>query len=99
MAHVRPGPEPLLPLLGVYLIFIAVFWYLIVASPMFGLGLPSSIPSAMSGPAVSSAAHPTVVSLSSLVLTPQLANPNQGAAGGTEWRHSALDPESSSPAQ
>jgi len=99
VAQIHPRPVSLLPLLGAYAIFIAVFWYLVIASPTLGLGLagPSTLP--IRHLATSLSAHPSEVTLSSLVLGPQMAKPSQVASGRAPSKSSALQASSAAGSQ
>jgi hypothetical protein len=90
------GPESLLPLLGAYLIFIAVFWYLIIASPFLGLVPAGSIPSVFTRPAAAARAP---ANLSSAVLGPLPERPTQGAGGASPLQRSATTSAPSTPLQ
>jgi hypothetical protein len=81
--------EPLPALLGTYLIFIAVFWYLLVAAP-FGPALAGATPAVPIALAPAGLAPPLVaVDLSGSFLTPTLTRPAVSSGAITDWQHSA----------
>jgi len=84
VAQVRSGPEQLLPLLGAYVIFIAVFWFLVVASPLMRSGLSESVSPSSNGGTTAIAAHPAMFSLSSLIQSQAGPKQDHSASGNAQ---------------
>lgn len=87
---VRPGHETLLGLLGVYLIFFLIFWYLLVARP-FGTSRARGVTAAATTPA-SVGVSPSLRMAGNQATLGTLSATTQSSVRATvvsDWNHAA----------